>query len=341
MNNGIGINNTYFPANLNTPMVHTYYGNYITNFGLQQMGIGASGPMGLEGPMTMPADPNSANQSTVTLMNPVGNTFQGHVNSSNEDGFVNINNETIGQTNSHQMTLGESVPTRYQGTGTKMETSEGAISELKESGTGYSTKEFGRKSCITRNSSIIVHSGQMLENIYEQGSISFYDQTAASAQSRNRNSKEPLLKEEVSHSHKRALDAGIQEDLLPPPAKQSCRTIKSNFMEGEGTLVNAQAEIYEWLNEPTEYDEYIPQIQLIAISEGDGAAEAQERNSFEADNRDGFRDSLNNAWLTQQSENSSFIDQQHENPSIFVNKTDILRLLGGIIKSRNQNNRTQ
>ncbi|KAL7677093.1 hypothetical protein ACOME3_003340 [Neoechinorhynchus agilis] len=330
MNNGIGINNTYFPANLNTPMVHTYYGNYITNFGLQQMGLGAIGPMGLEGPMTMPADPNSANQSTVTVMNPVGNTFQGHVNSSNQDGFVN----------SHQMTLGESVPTRYQGTGTvstnpfsknhstirrmntapntstnpdevgvfidqiiaeakkqKMEPSEGAISELKEPGTGYSTKEFGRKSCITRNGSRIVHSGQMLENIYEQGYISFYDQTAASAQSRNINSKEPLLKEEVSHSHKRALDAGIQEDLLLPPAKQSCRTIKSNLMEVEGTSVNAQAEIYEWLNEPTEYDEYIPQIQLIAISEGDGAAEAQDsvrqsanchRNSFEADNRDGF-----------------------------------------------------
>ncbi|KAL7668139.1 hypothetical protein ACOME3_008854 [Neoechinorhynchus agilis] len=385
MNNGIKINNTYLPpANLNTPTVHTYHGNYITNFGLPQMGIGASGPMGLQGPMTMPADPNSANQSTATLMNPVGNTFQGHVNSSNQEGFVNINNETIGQTNSNQMTLGESVPTGHQVSGTvranpfsrnqctirkmntapntssnpdevgafidqiiaeakkqKMEPSGGAISELKEPGAEYSAKEFERKSCDKKNDSRIVHAGQMLENINEQGSISFYDQTAASAQLRNRNSNEPALKEEVSHSHKRALDAGIQDDLLPPPAKQSSRTIKSNPMEGGVTFVNAQAEIYEWWNEPTEYDEYIRQIQLNAISEGDSAAEAQEGNSFEADNRDGFRDSLNNDWLTQQSENSSFIDQQHENPSIFVKNTDILRLLDGIIKSRNQNNRTQ
>ncbi|KAL7677779.1 hypothetical protein ACOME3_004015 [Neoechinorhynchus agilis] len=350
MNNGIGINNTYLQANLNTPTVHTYNGNYITNFGLQQMGIGASGPMGLQGPMTMPADPNSANQSTATVLNPVGNTFQGHVNSSSQEGFVNINNETIGQTNSNQMILGESVPTGHQVSGIvrtnpfsriqctirkmnttpntssnpdevgafidqiiadakkqKMEPSEGAISELKEPGAEYSTKEFGRKSCDKKK----------------------------------RLANEPPLKEEVSHSHKRALDAGIQEDLLSPPAKQSSRTIKSNPMEGEGMFVNAQAEIYEWWNEPTEYDEYIRQIQLNAISEGDSAAEAQEGNSFEADNRDGFRDSLNNDWLTQQSENSSFIDQQHENPSIFVKNTDILRLLDGIIKSRNQNNRTQ
>ncbi|KAL7668293.1 hypothetical protein ACOME3_009000 [Neoechinorhynchus agilis] len=308
MNNGIGINNTYLPpANLNTPTVHTYHGNYITNFGLPQMGIGASGPMGLQGPMTMPADPNSANQSTATVMNPVGNTFQGHVNGSNQEGFVNINNETTGQTNSNQMTLEKvfqrdirnqcTIRKRNTAPNTssnpdevgafidqiiadakkqKMEPSEGAISELKEPGTGYSTKEFGRKSCDKKNDSRIVHAGRMLENINEQGSISFYDQTAASAQLRNRNSNGPPLKEEVSHSHKRALDAGIQEDLLPPPAKQSSGTIKSNAMEGGVTFVNAQAEIYEWWNEPTEYDEYIRQIQLNAISEGDGTAEAQE-----------------------------------------------------------------
>ncbi|KAL7677089.1 hypothetical protein ACOME3_003336 [Neoechinorhynchus agilis] len=88
------------------------------------------------------------------------------------------------------------------------------------------------------------------------------------------------------------------------------------------------------------------------MTKGDSVAEAQDsarqsancdsqRNSFEVDSRDGFRDSLNNGWLTQHSEHSSFIDQQHENWSIFVKKTDILRFMDGIITSRNQNSRTQ